>query len=136
MEGRIIVSKANSIWSAKLNTSAAEEVSELLTSIDPNSSAQMEAKLLINKIDKKLRADQKARWEFKLKQYNDRIALKKESMRIAEEKSKRDAIASELSSNRNFELDKMRINSYREVAITYAKNQPKQITTNRFIFLR
>jgi len=136
VEGRVIVTKANSIWSAKLNTSAAEEVSELLTSIDPNSSAQMEAKLLINKIDKKLRADQKARWKFKLKQYNDRIALKKESMRIAEEKSKRDAIASELSSNRNFELDKIRINSYREVAVTYAKNQPKQITTNRFIFLK
>ena len=57
-------------------------------------------------------------------------------MRIAEEKSKRDAIATEISSNRNFELDKMRINSYREVAVTYAKNQPKQITTNRFIFLK
>jgi FKBP-type peptidyl-prolyl cis-trans isomerase (trigger factor) len=108
----------------------------LLTSIDPNSSAQKEAKLLINKIDKKLRSDQKARWELKVKQYNDRIALKKESIRNAEEKSKRDAIASEINSNRNFELDKMRINSYRDVAVTYAKNQPKQIRTEQFIFLR
>jgi hypothetical protein len=136
VEGRVIVSKANSIWSAKLNTSAAEEAGELLTSIDPNSSAQKEAKLLINKIDKKLRSDQKARWELKVKQYNDRIALKKESIRNAEEKSKRDAIASEINSNRNFELDKMRINSYRDVAVTYAKNQPKQIRTEQFIFLR
>ncbi len=118
IEGRLIVNKANSIWSAKLNTASAEEIGDLLTSIDPNSSAQKEAKLLINKIDKKLRADQKARWEFKLKQYNDRIALKKESMRIAEEKLKLDAIASEINSNRNFELDKMRINTYRDVAVT------------------
>jgi hypothetical protein len=55
---------------------------------------------------------------------------------MADEKSKRDAIASENSASRNYDLDKMRINSYREVAITYAKNQPKQITSNRFIFLR
>lgn len=135
-EGRIILTKANSIWTAKLNNAAAEEVGELLTSIAPNSSAQKEAKVLIIKIDKKLKADQKARWKFKLKQYYDRLALKKESMRIAEEKSKRNAIASEISSYRNFELDKMRINSYREIAVTYANNQPKQITNNRYLFLK
>jgi ubiquitin-protein ligase len=135
-EGRVIVSKANSIWAAKLNVAAAEEIGDLLTNIDPNSSAQKDAANLVAKITAKLKADERARWQFKLKQYQDRIALKKESMRIAEEKSKRDAIASEKSQNRNFELDKMRINSYREVAITYAKNQPKQIISNRYIFLR
>jgi hypothetical protein len=135
-EGRVIVNKANTLWAAKLNAAAAEEIGDLLTKIDPKSSAQIDAAKLVAKIDAKLKADERARWQFKLKQYKDQIELKKESMRIAEEKSKRDAIASEINSNRNFELDKMRINSYREVAITYAKNQPKQITTNRFIFLR
>ncbi|RVU25571.1 hypothetical protein EOJ36_03905 [Sandaracinomonas limnophila] len=135
-EGLIIFKKANAIWASGLNIESAEQATELLGDIPLNSSAQKEAKQLVKRIEQKLRADQKARWEFKLKQYNDKIALKKESMRIAEEQSKREAIANEKSANRNFELDKMRINSYREVAVTYAKNQPKQITTNRFIFLR
>ncbi|MHA8081546.1 hypothetical protein VR610_10340 [Aquirufa regiilacus] len=135
-EGRVIVSKANSIWAAKLNVAAAEEIGDLLIHIDPKSSAQKDATKLVAKINAKLKADERVRWQFKLKQYEDRIALKKESMRIAEDKSKRDAIASEKSQNRNFELDKMRINSYREVAISYAKNQPKQISTTRYIFLR
>jgi hypothetical protein len=136
VEGNNLMIKAKSVWASKLNPIGAEEVGDILVEIDPNSSAQRDAKLLINKIDAKLRADQRARWEFKLKQYNDKILMKKEAMRIADEKSKRDAIATENSASRNYELDKMRVNSYREVAITYAKNQPKQITNNRFIFLR
>lgn len=135
-EGRVIASKANSLWASKPTTATAEEIGDLLTNIDPNSSAQKDATKLVTKIDAKIKADERARWQFKLKQYQDRINLKKETMRISYEKSKQDAIALEKSENRNFELDKMRINSYREIAITYAKNQPKQITNNRYIFLR
>lgn len=135
-EGLIIFQKANAIWSSGLNIESAEQATELLGEINLNSSLQKEAKQLIKKIEQKLQADQKARWEFKLKQYDEKIALKKESLRIAEEQLKREAMANEKSANRNFELDKMRINSYREVAVAYAKNQTKQITTNRFLFLR
>jgi hypothetical protein len=135
-EGKVIINKANSLWAAKLNSSAAEQVGDLLKTIDPSSSAQTEAITLVKKIETKLKADELASWKFKLKQYQDQITLKKESIRIAAEKSKRDAIASENSANRNYELDKIRINSYREISIAYAKNQPRQITTNRYIFLR
>lgn len=136
IEGKTLVNKAKSVWASKLNPKGAEEVGDILAKIDPYSTAQSDANLLIKIIDSKLRIDQRESWEFKLKQYNDQILIKKEAMRIADEKSKRDAVAAENSASRNYELDKMRVNSYREVAITYAKNQPKQITNNRFIFLR
>ena len=34
----------------------------------------------------------------------------------------------------NFELDKLKVNSYREVAVEYARNQPKSITYNKSLF--
>ena len=92
-------------------------------------------------LDAKLKADEKARWQFKMKQYADKIAMQKEQIRIAEEKGKRDdtyrenqsqrdAISQEKQSTRNYELDKIRANSYREIAVEQAKNQPKTVTYN------
>jgi hypothetical protein len=76
-----------------------------------------------------------------MKQYADKIAMQKEQVRIAEEKGKRDdtyrenqaqrdAISQEKQSSRNFELDKLRVNSYREIAVELARNQPKTVTYN------
>jgi hypothetical protein len=76
-----------------------------------------------------------------MRQYADKVAAQKERVRIAEEKSKRDdvyrenqaqrdASFHEKQSQRNFELDKARIGAYREVAVAYAKNQPKSVTYN------
>jgi len=51
-------------------------------------------------------------------------------MRLAEEKSIRDDEFRENQAIRNLELDKIRVNAYREVAVEYAKNQPKTINYN------
>ena len=85
---------------------------------------------LINIIDLKLKADEKAHWQFKMKQYADKVAAQKEQVRIAEEKSKRDDVYREKQSQRNYELDKIRVSAYRDVAVEYAKNKPKTITYN------
>jgi hypothetical protein len=80
-----------------------------------------------------------------MKQYADKIAMQKEKVRIAEEKSKRDdtyrenqskrdAVSNENQSLRNYELDKIRVNAYREVAVEYAKNQPKTVTYNNIFW--
>jgi hypothetical protein len=135
-EGKMIVFKANTLWAANLNAKAAEQVGDLIKMINPSSSAQKDVLNLVKKIETKLNNDEQETWKFKLKQYEDQIFLKKESMRIAFEKSNRDAMISENNANRNFELDRIRISSYREVAMSYAKNQPKQIITNRFLFLK
>jgi hypothetical protein len=139
-------------WSAAQNPEGAEKVGDILSTINPLASCQAEIDAFIKTIDAKLKADEKAKWQFKMKQYADKIAAQKEQVRIAEEKGKRDdtyrenqsqrvaiaeekkeqrnAIEEEKQSQRNYELDKLRVNTYRDVALEYAKNQPKTINYN------
>ncbi len=139
------LNEAKIIWSASLNPDGAEKAGEVLNTINVNAACQKEAKKLIASIEAKLKSDEKEKWLFKMKQYEDKIAAQKEQVRIAEEKgkrddvyrenqSKRDAIAQEKQANRNFELDKLRVNAYREIAVEQAKNQPKTVTYNNIIW--
>ena len=147
---------AKMIWAAAQNPSGAEKAADILSDINPMSSCQSSVSSFIKTIDAKLKADEKARWEFKMKQYADKIAAQKEKVRIAEEKGKRDdayrenqskrddayrenqskreAVAQEKQSNRNFEMDKLRVGAYRDVAIEHARNQPKSVTYNNIIW--
>jgi hypothetical protein len=76
-----------------------------------------------------------------MKQYADKVSMQKEQMRMAESQAKRDdqfrenqasrdAASQERQSKRNYELDKLRVNAYRQVATEYARNQPKSVTYN------
>ena len=129
-DGKTKLNVAKAKWASMQNSEGADQVSEIINTIDPNAACQPEVTKFINTIDAKLKADAKAKWLLKVKQYEDRVVLQKENMRIAEEKSKRDDEYRESQSQRNLELDKVRINAYRQVAIEYAKNQPKSITYN------
>ena len=117
-------------WAASQTPNGAEKTGDILSTINPFANCQTDVTAFIKVIDTKLKADEKARWQFKMKQYADKIAMQKEQVRIAEEKGKRDAIYDEKQSSRNFELDKLRENSYREVAVEQARNQPKMVTYN------
>ncbi|MEO6190152.1 MAG: hypothetical protein ABIO44_07090 [Saprospiraceae bacterium] len=139
---RIRFNRAKASWTATQDPKGAEMAGDILCSINPMASCQTEITKFIKSIDAKLKADEKARWQFKMKQYSDKIAYQKEQVRIAEEKGKRDdtfrenqsqrdVISQEKQSFRNFELDKIRSNNYREVAVEIAKNQPKTVTYNR-----
>jgi hypothetical protein len=122
--------EAKTIWSANQSQAGAEKVGDILSAINPEATCQTEITVFIKNIDAKLKADEKARWQFKMKQYADKIAIKKEQIRIAEEKGKRDDAYRENQSVRNLELDKIRVNSFREIAVEQARNQPKTITYN------
>jgi hypothetical protein len=133
--------EAKTTWAAAQNPTGAEKAGDILSNINPMATCQPEIDAFIKTIDAKLKADEKARWQFKMKQYADKIAAQKEQVRIAEEKSKRDdvyrenqsqrdAISQEKQSQRNYELDKIRVTAYRDVAVEYAKNQPKTVTYN------
>ena len=128
-------------WTASQNPAGAEKAGDILSTINPMASCQTEVSDFVKTIDAKLKADEKARWQFKMKQYADKIAAQKEKVRIADQKSirddtyrenqsKRDTDLQEKQSNRNYELDKLRVNSFREVAVEYARNQPKTVTYN------
>ena len=125
---KVKFNQAKAAWASSQNQNGAEKVGEILNTINPLASCQSDISTYYKMIDAMLKADEKARWQFKLKQYSDRIAAKKDQVRIAEEKGKRDDNYRNIQSTRNFELDKMRINSYREVAVEIAKNQPKSVT--------
>lgn len=122
--------EAKTIWAANSSRQGAEKAAEVISQIDPLASCQPEVEKFIKSVDAKLKADEKAIWEFKMKQYEDQVAKEKEQMRIAEEKSIRDDEFRENQAVRNLELDKIRVNAYREVAVEYAKNQPKTINYN------
>jgi len=126
----IKLNEAKSVWSTNQNPSGAEKVVDILSGINPIASCQAQISTFIKNVEAKLKADEKARWEYKMKQYADKISLKKEQMRIAEEKGKRDDAYRENQSIRNLELDKIRVNSYREIAVEQARNQPNTITYN------
>jgi hypothetical protein len=142
-ECKIKLNDAKVTWTSAQNPTGAEKAGDILSTINAMASCQPEVDIFIKAIDAKLKADEKARWQFKMKQYADKIMAQKEQVRIAEEKSKRDdmyrenqsqrdAVAQEKQSSRNFELDKLRANSYREVALEQARNQPKTVTYNNF----
>nr|AOE13586.1 hypothetical protein [uncultured bacterium] len=122
--------EAKTTWLANQTPVGAEKAGDILSAINTKATCQSEITMFIKNIDAKLKADEKARWQFKMKQYADKIVMQKEQVRIAEEKGKRDDIYRENQSTRNLELDKIRTNSYREIAVEQAKNQPKTVTYN------
>jgi predicted Rdx family selenoprotein len=137
--------EAKTTWSANQSPAGAEKVGDILSGINPMATCQNEVNTFINQIDAKLKADEKARWQFKMQQYADKIAIKKEQIRTAEEKGKRDdvyrekqsqrdAVLQEKQSSRNLELDKIRTIAYKEVAVEQAKNQPKTVTYNNIFW--
>lgn len=118
----IKLNEAQITWAAAQNVDGALKAGEILSTIKPNASCQNDVSALIQKIDDKLKADEKKRWKFKIKQYEDRVEAQREQTRIAEEKSIRDDKYRENQAQRNNQLDKIRINAYREIAVEYAKN--------------
>ena len=138
---KVKFNEAKISWTASQNPAGAEKSGDILSAINPMAACQTEVSDFIKSIDAKLKADEKARWQFKMKQYADKIAAQKEKIRIAEQKSvrddnyrdnqsKRETDLQEKQSNRNHELDKLRVSSYREVAVEYARNQPKSVSYN------
>ena len=99
------LAKAKLLWSGQQNQIKAEEVIEILSEINSNANCFSNASNFAKQIEAKLKVDEKARIKLALKKYNDKIAL-----------------------------EKQQINAYKEIAVEYAKNQPKTITYNNIIW--
>lgn len=123
--------EAKTTWAAAQNSKGAEKAGDILSTINPMATCQPELDVFIKTIDAKLKADEKSRWQFKMKLYADKISNQKEQVRIAQEKSKRDDIYRENQSRRNYELDKIRLTAYRDVAVEFAQNQPKTVNYHK-----
>ena len=103
------LNQAKTLWTAEQNVAGAEKAGEVINTINPMATCQPEVAKFMQQIDAKIKADERARWLFKLKQYEDRIAMQKEQVRIAEEKSKRDDVIDTLGSQAQIGAN----NSYR-----------------------
>lgn len=99
------LSRAKILWAVESNVTNAENVLKILVDINPQSSCFMNVDKLIEEIRNKIIADEKARLELALKKYNDIISI-----------------------------EKKRIEAYRDIAVEYSKNQPKNITYNNIFW--
>lgn len=145
LDCRVKLNEAKILWTASQTPAGAEKAGDILSTINPSAACQTEVSDFINTIDAKLKADEKARWLFKMKQYADKIAAQKEALRIAEEKGKRDDIYRENQSrrdsalqekqlSRNIELDKIRLSTLKEIALEQARKQPEPATDNKIFW--
>lgn len=116
---KVLFQQAKTAWAVKQNTEGAEEVGVLLRQIKPGASCQNEVDIFVKTMTEKLDANAKAEWKFKMKQYEDQVAMEKEQVKLQSEQSVR-----------NQELDKIRISAYRDIAVEYARNQPKTVYSN------
>lgn len=84
-EGKQLIQDARSAWLVKRDYDCADKALDILTKVNPDAQCQSEANLLIDEINTQLRkieaaeaAAAKARWEFKVKQYEDKMALERQ----------------------------------------------------------
>jgi hypothetical protein len=92
--------EANNLWSTNQDYYGAEQASAYLSKIDPNSSCYSDAKLLNDKITKRIKEIDQREWSFQLKQQQDEVDIKKAEIKAA-----------------------------RDIGVAYGENQPKTITT-------
>ena len=95
------LSQAKIAWAGQQKINNAENVLNILIDINPNASCYNEVITITKEINNKLINDEKARLELALQKYNDKISL-----------------------------EKKRIDAYKDIAVEYAKNQPKTVTYN------
>lgn len=124
------LNEAKLIWASAQTLTGAEQVAALLTTIHPRATCQSEVNNFIRKIDEKLKADEKAKWQFQMRQYEDKVTAEKEAARVAAEQSVRDDQFRESQAERNHKLALAEVNAFRQVAVEYARNQPKSVTYN------
>ena len=84
-EGKQLIQDARSAWLVKCDYNCAYKALGILAKVNPDAQCQSEAKLLIDEINTHLRkveeakaAAAKARWEFEVKQYEDKMALERQ----------------------------------------------------------
>ena len=115
------LNQAKSLWSSAQNGVSAQKVSQILLSIDPMSNCRLEVSNLLNTIRERIEANEKAAWDFNVKQYEDEVRREEEMLRYSREDAARE-----------FELKKIRTEAFKQVAVEFAKNLPKTINTTYY----
>jgi len=99
------LNEAKTLWAANQTINGAVLVAPLLSEIDPDAACYNDALVLAETVRKKVEADEKRNWDFKMKKYSDNVKLEKQS-----------------------------IDAAKEIAVEYSKNLPQTIVYNRIIW--
>lgn len=124
VEGESLLSRARAAWAKSPNAEGAEEVYPLVSAISPSASCYPEVKPFLNQISKKLMADEKRAWDFKVKQYEDERAREQRDFEARIAREQRDFDAQQAREIRNAEIRRQEIEAARQAAVEYARNQP------------
>ena len=129
--GQRLLSQAKAAWAKSPNSEGADQVYPLISQIDPGAACYKDVAPFLREITKKLTADEKRAWEFKLQQYEDAQAKERreyefrlqqyEDDRVREQ---RDFEAREAQNRRNDMLRRQEIEAARSVAVEFARNMP------------
>ncbi len=99
------LNEAKTVWAASPNSNGATSIAPILSEINPDAACYNEALAFSETVRKKVEADEKRNWDFRMKKYADGV-----------------------------KLEKQKIDAAKEIAVQYAKNQPKTIVYNRIIW--
>jgi len=80
---KLDMAEANGKWTANQDYYGAEAASAYLAKIDPNSSCYSEAKVLYDKMAKRLKEIDQREWNFMLKQQQDQVDIEKATIKAA-----------------------------------------------------
>lgn len=141
-----LLNKAKSIWASSPNAYGASEAADIIATIPANTPSQAGIDSLVKEINTKLRADEKREWNFKMRQYNDRIAKQKrdDQARLENQRADNARRARQQSADNEYRriqqsadnaARRQSIEAIRQVGLAYAKNQPKSITYQKNIIL-
>lgn len=115
-DGKTLLQQATAQWAKNPNAENAVVTLDILKQINIMADCQPQVQKLITAISDKLREDEKRQWEFMMQQYNDDKAREQRDFEFLVKQH-----------DDNQELSKKRIEANRQVAVEYAKNQPKEI---------
>ena len=152
-----LLNEANALWAASPTPDGASAAADVIARIPANTNVQNGIDALTREINSKLRADQRARWEFKMKQYNDQVEKQKrdDQARLEQQRADNAYRAKQQEANNEYRRTqqtadnayrsnqqvadnaarRQAIEAARQVGIEYAKNQPKSVTYNQNVIL-
>lgn len=118
------LTEAKAAWASSPNADGASRVADILASIPAGTKVNKGVETLISEINRKVKADERREWNFKIRQYHDRIAAERREQQMRAEQNRS-----------NNEARLRSIEASRQVGLEYARHQPKTIVYNRNVIL-
>jgi hypothetical protein len=104
-ECKTLLLNAKSAWVNSQNITGANQASEYLKNINPNSNCYNDALIFSNEVSNRLKEIDNREWSYKLKQQQDQVDINKEIIKAA-----------------------------RDIGVAYGQNQPKTISYNYILW--